>query len=97
MFRAQMEGGTTPDVVAGAIYQAVQEGATKLRYPVGADAEAIAAARDRMTAAEWAEFLSEEDEAKFLARAEKEFGADLYSPPSLHARSKASGKAGNAG
>jgi NAD(P)-dependent dehydrogenase (short-subunit alcohol dehydrogenase family) len=88
MFRAQMEGGTTPDVVARAIYEAVQEGGTKLRYPVGADAEVIAAARDRMTAAEWAEFLAEEDEAKFLARAEREFGADLYTPPSLHARRK---------
>ena len=50
LFSAQLEGGTLPDVVARAIYDAVQEGATKLRYPVGPDAELVAAARDRMTA-----------------------------------------------
>src|SRR5208282_523490 len=43
LFGAQMEGGTKPDVVAHAIYEAVREGATKLRYPVGVDAEAIVA------------------------------------------------------
>lgn len=86
LFGAQMDGGTTPDVVARAIYRAVSEGAVKLRYPVGSDAEAIAAARDRMTAAEWAALLTEEDDARFLAGAEKAFGVDLYNPPSLNAR-----------
>src|ERR1035438_6975771 len=42
------------DAVARAIYEAVCEGATKLRYVVGFDAEVVAAARDRMTAGEWA-------------------------------------------
>ena len=82
LFNAQLEGGTLPDVVARAIYNAVQEGATKLRYPVGPDAELIAAARDRMTAAEWASLLSEEDEDKFVARAQAAFGDDLLNPPS---------------
>jgi len=86
VFGAQMKGGTLPDAVARTIYDAVQEGATKLRYPVGPDAELIAAARDRMTAAEWALLLTEEDEDKFVARAEVVFGADLYNPPSLNAR-----------
>lgn len=85
LFGAQMDGGTMPDAVARAIYDAVQEGATKLRYPVGPDAEAIAAARDRMTAGEWAALLTEEDEEKFVARAEAAFGADLLNPPSLNA------------
>jgi hypothetical protein len=53
LFGAQMEGGTKPDVVARAIYEAVREGATKLRYAVGADAEVIAAARDQISAGEW--------------------------------------------
>ncbi len=88
LFGAQLEGGTLPDVVARAIYDAVQEGGSKLRYPVGPDAEVVAAARDRMTAAEWASLLSEEDEEKFLARAEAAFGADLMNPPSLNERLK---------
>jgi NAD(P)-dependent dehydrogenase (short-subunit alcohol dehydrogenase family) len=86
LFRAQMEGGTMPDAVARAIYQAVQEGASKVRYPVGLDAEAIVAARDRMTAAEWIALFTEEDDGKFLAAAEDAFGVDLYNPPSLNAR-----------
>jgi len=86
LFDAQLEGGTLPDVVARAIYEAVQEGATKLRYPVGPDAEAITAARDRMTTAEWASLMTEEDEDKFVAKAAAIFGTDLYNPPSLNAR-----------
>ena len=86
LFGAQMEGGTQPDVVARAIYEAVREGATRLRYPVGLDAEVIAAARDRMTAAEWAALLTEEDEERFLSKAEEAFGVDLYNPPSLNAK-----------
>ena len=86
IFGAQMEGGTLPDAVARAIYGAVQEGATKLRYPVGPDAELIAAARDRMTAAEWVSLLTEENEDQFVARAEVVFGADLCNPPSLNQR-----------
>jgi NAD(P)-dependent dehydrogenase (short-subunit alcohol dehydrogenase family) len=89
LFRAQMAGGTKPDAVARAIYDAVEEGGVRLRYPVGADAEAMVAARDRMTAAEWSALLSEEDDALFLARAEEAFGVDLYHPPSLNARRNA--------
>ena len=62
LFGAQMDGGMKPDAVARAIYAAVCEGATKLRYVVGFDAEVVAAARDRMTAGEWAALLTEEDE-----------------------------------
>jgi NAD(P)-dependent dehydrogenase (short-subunit alcohol dehydrogenase family) len=86
LFSAQLEGGTLPIVVARAIYDAVQEGATKLRYPVGADAEVIAAARDRMSAGEWMSLMTEEDEDKFVAKAEAAFGADVMNPPSLNQR-----------
>lgn len=86
MFGSQMDGGTTPDVVARAIYEAVAEGAVKVRYPVGEDAETIAAARDRMTATEWVGLFGEQDDAKFRERAKEAFGADLYTAPSLHAR-----------
>jgi NAD(P)-dependent dehydrogenase (short-subunit alcohol dehydrogenase family) len=91
LFRAQRVEGTPPEVVAQAIFEAVEEGCVKLRYPVGPDAEVMAAARDRMTAAEWAALMSEEDDAKFLAAAEKAFGVDLYSAPSLYARRQVSG------
>jgi NAD(P)-dependent dehydrogenase (short-subunit alcohol dehydrogenase family) len=86
LFGAQMDGGTMPEAVARTIYDAVQEGGTKLRYPAGPDAEAIAAARNRMTAAEWVGLLTEDDEDKFVAKAEVAFGTDLLSPPSLNAR-----------
>jgi NAD(P)-dependent dehydrogenase (short-subunit alcohol dehydrogenase family) len=86
LFGAQMDGGTMPDTVARAIYEAVREGATKLRYPVGVDAAVIVAARDRMTAGEWVALLTEEDEQRFVAKAEESFGVDLYNPPSLNAR-----------
>ncbi len=86
LFGAQLEGGTLPEVVARAIYDAVQEGATKMRYPVGPDAELVAAARDRMSAAEWVSLMTEEDEDKFVAKAEAVFGADLFNPPSRNQR-----------
>ena len=90
LFSAQMEGGTQPDEVARVIWSAVQENGAKLRYPVGPDAEAIIAARDRMTAAEWAAIFADEDEDKFLANAQAAFGVDLYNPPSLNQRRAAS-------
>ena len=86
MFGAQLDGGTKPDVVARGIWDAVQDGAAKLRYAVGPDAEVIIRARDRMTPAEWAALLGECDEDTFVARASNSFGADLYNPPSLNAR-----------
>ncbi|MFZ3340324.1 MAG: SDR family oxidoreductase [Terriglobales bacterium] len=86
IFNAQLEGGTLPIIVARAIYDVVQEGATKLRYPVGPDADAVAAARDRMSAGEWMSLMTEEDEDKFVAKAEVAFGADLMNPPSLNQR-----------
>ena len=89
LFRAQRVDGTPAEVVAQAIFDAVEEGCVKLRYPVGPDAEVMAAARDRMTAAEWAALMTEEDDERFVAGAEKAFGADLYNPPSLYARKSA--------
>jgi len=86
LFGAQLDGGTLPDVVARAIYDAVGEGCTKLRYPVGADAEVIAKVHDRMSAAEWVALLAEADEDKFVLRVQATFGADLMNPPSLNQR-----------
>jgi NAD(P)-dependent dehydrogenase (short-subunit alcohol dehydrogenase family) len=86
LFEAQLAGGTMPTTVAQAIYDAVHTDTPALRYPVGADAEVMIAARDRLSAAEWVDLQSEPDEEKFLARAKEVFGVDLYNAPSLHAR-----------
>jgi len=87
LFESQLDEVTPADIVARAIYDTVREGGTKIRYPVGLDAEALVQARDRMTAAEWVELLSEPDEERFVARAAEVFGADLYNRPSLYKRS----------
>ncbi len=86
LFDAQREGGAPAEMVARAIYDTVREGGAKIRYPVGLDAEAFVKVRDRMTAAEWVELLSEPDEERFVASAAEVFGADLYNPPSLYKR-----------
>jgi NAD(P)-dependent dehydrogenase (short-subunit alcohol dehydrogenase family) len=86
LFGTQLDGPTMPDVVARATYEAVETGAAKLRYPVGADAEVLAATRDRMTPAEWMDLMSIEEDADFVNVAEKAFGVDLYHPPSLNQR-----------
>ncbi|HVM94728.1 MAG TPA: SDR family oxidoreductase [Terriglobales bacterium] len=92
-FGAQLDHGTLPDAVARAIYDAVEEGCVKLRYPVGADAEIIAKVHDRMSASEWVALLTEEDEDKFVIRAQATFGVDLLNPPSLnHRMSQATNK-----
>jgi NAD(P)-dependent dehydrogenase (short-subunit alcohol dehydrogenase family) len=91
LFGTQLDGPTMPDVVARATYDAVETGAAKLRYPVGADAEVLAVTRDRMTSAEWMELMTIEDDATFCAAAEKAFGVDLYNPPSLNQRRPSAG------
>ncbi|MBI4891523.1 MAG: SDR family NAD(P)-dependent oxidoreductase, partial [Acidobacteria bacterium] len=85
-FAAQLDGGTPAELVAQAIFGAVQDGASQLRYPVGLDAEATIRAHDRLTPAEWLDLLAEPDEDRFLSRAAEAFGADLYNPPSLYQR-----------
>jgi len=87
-FGAQMEGGTTPDVVAEAIYRAATEDGP-IHVPVGDDAEILAAARDRATADEWVSIYTEPEEQRFVERATQLFGADILNPPSLRARRKA--------
>jgi NAD(P)-dependent dehydrogenase (short-subunit alcohol dehydrogenase family) len=88
LFEAQLADGTMPDVVARAIYEAVDTDEPQLRYAVGADAEVMVAARDRLSAAEWARLQSEPDEEMFPAQAKEVFGVDLYNAPSLNARRK---------
>jgi hypothetical protein len=86
VFGSQMEDGTLPDAVASAIYDAATRTDLPLRLPVGADAEVLAAGRNKMSADEWVSLYSEPDEDAFVARAEKAFGVDTLNAPSLNAR-----------
>jgi len=87
-FGAQMEGGTTPDVVAEAIYQAAIEDGP-LHVLVGDDAEVLVVARARATPDEWVSIYAEPDEQRFVDRFTQLCGADILNPPSLNARRKA--------
>jgi len=93
VFGSQMEGGTLPDAVAAAIYDAATQAHSPLRIPVGADAEVLAVARNNMTADEWVSLYAEPDEDAFVARAERAFGVDTLNPPSLNARQHGSASA----
>lgn len=88
LFAAQLADGTTADAVAASVYEAVHTTSPKLRYAVGADAEVMVSARDRLSAAEWEGLQSEPDEERFLARAKEVFGEDLYNAPSLNSHRK---------
>ncbi len=86
VFGSQMEGGTLPDAVAAAIYDAATRPDSPLRIPVGADAEVLAAGRDNMSVDDWVSLYAEPDEEAFVARSEQAFGVDTLNPPSLNAR-----------
>ena len=86
-FGAQMEGGTTPDVVAEAIFTAACADGP-LHVPVGDDAQVLLQAVARAGAEEWVSIYSDPDEQRFVARATELCGVDILNPPSLHARRK---------
>jgi len=87
-FGAQMEGGTTPDVVAEAIYRAATEDGP-VHVPVGDDADVLVVARARATPDEWVSIYADPDEQRFVDRFTHLCGADILNPPSLNARRKA--------
>jgi NAD(P)-dependent dehydrogenase (short-subunit alcohol dehydrogenase family) len=85
---AQMVNGTTPDIVAEAIFRAATEDGP-FHVPVGDDAEVLVAARARATPDEWISIYAEPDEQRFVERFTRLCGADILNPPSLNARRKA--------
>ena len=88
---AQMEGGTTPDVVAEAIYRAATKDGP-FHVPVGDDADVLVVARARATPDEWISICAEPDEQRFVERFTQLCGADILNPPSLNARRKATAR-----
>jgi short-subunit dehydrogenase len=87
-FGAQMEGGTTPDVVAEAIYRAATEDGP-LHVTVGDDADVLVTAHARAAPEEWISAYADLDEQRFVDRLTQLCGADILNPPSLAARRKA--------
>ena len=91
LFVAQMEGGTSPDVVAEAIYRAANEDGP-LHVPVGDDADVVALARARATPDEWVSIYADPDEQRFVDRFTRLCSADILNPPSLNARHRAAAR-----
>ncbi len=86
MFGSQFEGGTPPEVVAEAIWDAATRSETPLHVPVGPDAEVLALLRNALTPDEWVSVLTEPDDDRFVARMADACGLDMLSGPSLYAR-----------
>lgn len=86
VFASQLEKPNMPDSVANAILHAVETDKPRLRYLVGADAEAMVAGVQKMSEDAWIALQSEPDDGVFVAKAREAFGADLYNPPSLHSQ-----------
>ena len=79
VFKSQMEGGTLPDAVAEAIFDAATRDDSPIRIPVGDDAQVLAAGRDRLTADEWVSLYAEPDEPTFVARADASISVSIRS------------------
>ena len=88
LFGSQLVDPTMPAAVADSIIEAVETDAPRLRYLVGEDARACAAARSQISDETWIELYAEPDEERFVARALEVFGVDLYNPPSAFSRSR---------
>jgi NAD(P)-dependent dehydrogenase (short-subunit alcohol dehydrogenase family) len=86
VFASQFDGGTPPEVVAEAIWDAATRPETPLHVPVGPDAEVLAVLRDALSPDEWVSVLAEPDDERFVARMADACGLDLFAGPSLYAR-----------
>jgi NAD(P)-dependent dehydrogenase (short-subunit alcohol dehydrogenase family) len=76
MYAAGFRDPGTPEMVADAILEAVAAEAPKLRHPVGADAEGMAAGRARMADEEWVAMGALPDD-EYVARFKRHFGVQL--------------------
>ena len=76
-FAKRLQDPGPAELVAEAISHAISTDKPKLRYLVGADAEAMVPARARMTDEEWVEFGAEQSDEQWYARFEQALGIDL--------------------
>jgi NAD(P)-dependent dehydrogenase (short-subunit alcohol dehydrogenase family) len=77
LFAAGFRNPGRPETVAEVIFEAVTTERPRLRYPVGTDAEGLAAGRARISDEEWVAMGGELSDAEYNARFKAHFGIDL--------------------
>jgi NAD(P)-dependent dehydrogenase (short-subunit alcohol dehydrogenase family) len=77
VFAAGFRNPGRPETVAAVIFDAVTTDRPRLRYPVGTDAEGLAAGRARVSDEEWVAMGGGLDDAEYNARFKRYFGIDL--------------------
>ena len=77
LFAAGFRNPGKPETVAAAILDAVTTDRPGLRYPVGVDAEGLAAGRARISDEEWVAMGCELGDEEFNARFKRHFGIEL--------------------
>ncbi len=77
LFAAGFRNPGRPETVAEVIYDAATTGRPRLRYPVGTDAEGLAAGRARISDEEWVAMGGELSDADYNGRFKRYFGIEL--------------------
>ena len=77
LFAAGFRNPGRPETVAEVIFEAVTTTRPRLRYPVGIDAEGLAAGRGRISDEEWVAMGGELSDAEYNARFKQHFGIEL--------------------
>ena len=76
-FAAGFRNPGQPETVAAAILEAITTDRPRLRYPVGGDAEGIAAGRQRISDEDWVAMGGELSDEEYIARFKRYFGIEL--------------------
>jgi NAD(P)-dependent dehydrogenase (short-subunit alcohol dehydrogenase family) len=77
LFAAGFRNPGQPETVAAAILEAITTDRPRLRYPVGVDAEGLAAGRARISDEEWVAMGGELSDEEYNARFKRYFGIEL--------------------
>ncbi|HKW95002.1 MAG TPA: SDR family oxidoreductase [Methylomirabilota bacterium] len=77
LFAAGFRNPGRPETVAEIIYDAVTTDRPRLRYPVGTDAEGLAAGRGRISDEDWVAMGGELSDAEYNGRFKRYFGIEL--------------------
>jgi len=77
LFAAGFRNPGRPETVAAAIFDAVTTDRPRLRYPVGTDAEGLAAGRARISDEDWVAMGGELSDAEYNGRFKRYFGIEL--------------------
>jgi NAD(P)-dependent dehydrogenase (short-subunit alcohol dehydrogenase family) len=77
LFAAGFRNPGQPETVAAAILEAITTDRPRLRYPVGVDAEGLAAGRARLSDEEWVSMGGELSDEEYNARFKRYFGIEL--------------------